>query len=64
MRAALYARVSTHTGQSPEMEIAELRAQGISWRPIARQLGVGAGTVHRVAQGRSRKDSLAAPVSG
>ena len=25
MRAALYARVSTHTGQNPEMQLAELR---------------------------------------
>jgi len=25
MRAALYDRVSTHVGQSPEMQIAELR---------------------------------------
>ena len=25
MRAALYARVSTHAGQNPEMQLAELR---------------------------------------
>ncbi len=39
-------------------------AQGVSWREIAARLGVGIGTVHRVAQGRSKKHSLAAPVSG
>ncbi len=43
--------------------IAELRAQGISWREIAARLGVGIGTVHRIAKDRSKNDSLAAPVS-
>ncbi len=43
---------------------ATMRAQGISWREIAARLGVGIGTVHRVAQGRSKNYSLAAPVSG
>ncbi len=45
-------------------KVAELRAQGASWRAIARELGVGVGTVRRVAQERSRDHSLAAPVSG
>lgn len=49
-------------------KVAELRAQGTSWRAIAHKLGVGVGTVHRAVQGRSRgrsrSDSLAAPVSG
>jgi len=44
--------------------IAALRAQGLPWREIARELGVGVGTVHRVAQERSKSYSVAAPVSG
>jgi DNA invertase Pin-like site-specific DNA recombinase len=44
-------------------KVAELRAQGISWRQIAALLGVGIGTVHRAAQERSKSHSLAAPVS-
>ncbi len=43
---------------------AELRAQDASRSEIAARLGVGIGTVHRVAQGRSNNHSLAAPVSG
>ncbi len=43
---------------------AALRAQGVSWREIAARLGVGIGTVHKVAQGRSKNHSLAAPVRG
>jgi len=35
--------------------IARLRAQGVSWRAISAQLGVGVATVHRAAGGRSRK---------
>ena len=45
-------------------KVAELRAQGASWREIAARLGVGIGTVHRVAQGHFKKLPLAAPVSG
>ncbi len=45
-------------------KVAELCAQGASWREIAVRLGVGIGTVHRVAQGRSKSHSVAAPVSG
>src|SRR6516164_5403113 len=41
-------------------KVAELRAQGASWRAVACALGVGVGTVRRVAQGLSRKDSVAA----
>ncbi len=45
-------------------KVATLRVQGLSWREIARELGVGIGTVHRVAQGYLKKLPLAAPVSG
>jgi DNA invertase Pin-like site-specific DNA recombinase len=47
-------------------KVAELRAQGASWREIAARLGVGIGTVHRAAQERSssRNDSVAAAASG
>ncbi len=45
-------------------KVAELRAQGASWRAIARQLGVDIGTVRRVAQGHSGNDSVAAAASG
>ncbi len=45
-------------------KVAELRAQGASWRAIARQLGIGIGTVRRVAQGLTRKDSVAAAAGG
>jgi DNA invertase Pin-like site-specific DNA recombinase len=34
--------------------IATLRAQGIGWRAIAKQLGVGVGTLYRSAPGRSK----------
>jgi DNA invertase Pin-like site-specific DNA recombinase len=43
---------------------AELRAQGASSREIARELGVGVGTVQRRAQAHSKSQSLAAPISG
>ena len=33
-------------------EAQELRAQGVSWRQIARKLGVGATTVRRACQDR------------
>jgi DNA invertase Pin-like site-specific DNA recombinase len=44
--------------------VAELRAHGASWRAVARELGVGIGTVRRVAQRGSRNDSLAAAAGG
>ncbi len=45
-------------------KVATLRAQGATWREIAARLGVGIGTVHRVAQGHSRNDSVAATAGG
>lgn len=33
-------------------QIAALRAQGVGWKKIAAQLGVGVGTLYRVAPGR------------
>ena len=43
MRAALYARVSTHVGQSPEMQLAELRqyCQRRSWDVAGEYVDVG-----------------------
>jgi len=43
--------------------IAALRAQGLPWREIARELGVGIGTVHRAVQERSKSHSVATTVS-
>jgi DNA invertase Pin-like site-specific DNA recombinase len=37
-----------------ESEIDALRASGASWRTIAKETGFGVGTVHRIAQGRSK----------
>ncbi len=37
-----------------ESRIEALRASGASWRAIAEKLGVGVGTVHRIAQRRSK----------
>jgi transposase len=34
--------------------IVALRAQGLSWREIAKQMHVGIGTAFRAAQGRSK----------
>jgi len=34
--------------------IARLRQEGATWRAIAKELGVGVGTLYRVAQGRSK----------
>lgn len=45
-------------------KVAKLRAQGASSREIARELGVGVGTVQRRAQAHSRSHSLAAPGRG
>jgi DNA invertase Pin-like site-specific DNA recombinase len=35
-------------------KIAGLRSQGLGWRAIATQLGVGVGTLYRAAPGRSK----------
>jgi DNA invertase Pin-like site-specific DNA recombinase len=35
-------------------QIATLRAQGVGWRAIAKQLGVGVGTLYRSSLGRSK----------
>lgn len=35
-------------------EVARLRSQGASWRAIAAELGLGAGTVYRAVAGRSK----------
>jgi DNA invertase Pin-like site-specific DNA recombinase len=35
-------------------QVEALRASGASWRAVAKNLGVGVGTVHRIAQGRSK----------
>ncbi len=37
-----------------EGEVLALRKSGASWRDIAKKLGVGLGTVHRIAQPRSK----------
>jgi DNA invertase Pin-like site-specific DNA recombinase len=37
-----------------EQRVEMLRGLGLSWRDIAKQLGVGVGTVHRIAQRRSK----------
>ena len=34
--------------------IARLRAEGVGWRAIAAQLGVGVATLHRASVGRSK----------
>jgi DNA invertase Pin-like site-specific DNA recombinase len=38
-----------------ESRIDTLRASGASWRVIAKELGVALGTLHRTAQGRTKK---------
>ncbi len=61
-RVAVGTGGSTGSGQAPRTtaisgdaeKVAALRAQGISWREIAARLGVGIGTVHRVARERSK----------
>jgi DNA invertase Pin-like site-specific DNA recombinase len=52
-------------------EISAMRDAGASWRAIAEKLGVGLGTVHRIAQRRSKNvcgtfgtDSPGAPSRG
>jgi DNA invertase Pin-like site-specific DNA recombinase len=37
-----------------EAEVLVMRKAGASWRVIAQKLGVGLGTVHRIAQPRSK----------
>jgi len=37
-----------------ETKVEALRAAGASWRAVAEKLGVGVGTVHRIAQRRSK----------
>jgi len=37
-----------------QVEVLELRNSGESWRAIAKKLGVGVGTVHRITQRRSK----------
>ncbi len=39
-----------------EAEVLALRRSGASWRAIAKKLGVGIGTAHRIGQPRSKKD--------
>jgi DNA invertase Pin-like site-specific DNA recombinase len=43
--------------------IGRLRAQGLSWASIATELGVGEGTVRRLAHGSAKNPTGAAPVS-
>jgi DNA invertase Pin-like site-specific DNA recombinase len=38
-----------------ETEVHTMRDAGASWRAIAEKLGFGLGTVHRIAQPRSKK---------
>jgi len=46
-------------------QIARLRAQGLSWPQIARELGVSVGTAHRTARpGSPRNDSVDASANG
>ena len=42
-----------------EGEVEALRASGASWRAVAEKLGVGVGTVHRIAQRRSKNVCVA-----
>jgi len=37
-----------------ESQVDSLRASGASWRAIAKEMGVGVGTVHRIGQRRSK----------
>jgi transposase len=43
--------------------VAALRVQGLSWAKIATQLGVGEGTVYRLAQASAKNPVAAAPIS-
>jgi DNA invertase Pin-like site-specific DNA recombinase len=44
-----------------ESQIEGLRASGASWRAIAKQTGLGVGTVHRIGQWRSKNVCGASP---
>jgi len=44
-------------------KIASLREQGLSWAKIAERLGVGEGTVYRMAQASAKNPSQTTPVS-
>lgn len=44
-----------------ESQIDGLRASGASWRAIAKEMGVGVGTVHRIGQRRSKNARGAFP---
>ncbi len=54
MRAALYARVSTHAGQNPEMQLAELREYCArrGWQPVGEYVDAG------VSGARERRPEL------
>jgi DNA invertase Pin-like site-specific DNA recombinase len=45
-------------------QIARLRAQGRSWPQIARELGVGVGTVYQAARSLSKNPSAPTTASG
>jgi DNA invertase Pin-like site-specific DNA recombinase len=47
-----------------ETMIEILRASGASWRSVAQQLGIGVGTVHRIAQRRSKSCPRPIPENG
>jgi DNA invertase Pin-like site-specific DNA recombinase len=44
-----------------ESQVEGLRASGASWRAIAKEMGVGVGTVHRIGQRRSKNVCVAFP---
>jgi len=43
--------------------IAAVRTEGLSWAKIATKLGVGEGTVYRMARSSAKIPSISAPVS-
>ena len=47
-------RLGRPQAEVSEAKINSLRASGASWREIAKQLGLGVGTVHRASQRRSK----------
>jgi len=47
-------RLGRPTAIVSESKITALRASGASWREVAKQLGLGVGTVHRASQRRSK----------
>jgi hypothetical protein len=40
--------------QIPAAKLPSLRAQGIGWKRIAAEMGVGVGTIYRIALGGSK----------